>query len=101
VTYGSSGNFFRQIGQDAPFELFLSADEGFVFQLAYRSLTLDRGVLYGVGRIVLFVPKGAPLRADAALTARVRALPHLDLHRRRDGRGGDPRTLRIGLNRRW
>jgi molybdate transport system substrate-binding protein len=25
VSYGSSGNFFRQIAQDAPFELFLSA----------------------------------------------------------------------------
>ena len=34
ITYGSSGNFFRQIAQDAPFELFLSADEEFVFRLA-------------------------------------------------------------------
>ena len=74
VTYGSSGNLFRQIGQDAPFELFLSADEGFVFQLADRNLTPDRGVLYGVGRIVLFVPKGSTLRSDASMSDVARGL---------------------------
>lgn len=65
VTYGSSGNFFRQIAQEAPFELFMSADEDFVFKLADRGLTVDRGALYATGRIVLFVPKGSPVRADA------------------------------------
>ncbi len=68
IAYGSSGNFYRQIVQDAPFELFMSADEGFVFQLAEQNLTLDRGALYAVGRIAFFVPKGSPLRADAALS---------------------------------
>jgi molybdate transport system substrate-binding protein len=65
VSYGSSGNFFRQIAQDAPFELFLSADEEFVFKLAEQGLTLDRGALYATGRIVLFTPKGSPVRPDA------------------------------------
>ena len=64
VSYGSSGNFFRQIAQDAPFELFLSADEAFVFKLADLGRTLDRGALYAIGRIVLFTPKGSPVRAD-------------------------------------
>ena len=68
-TYGSSGNFKTQILQGAPFQLFLSADEGFVFELDEKGLTVDRGTLYGVGRIVLFAPKGAnwapdPLLAD-------------------------------------
>ena len=65
IAYGSSGNFFRQIAQDAPFELFLSADEEFVFKLADQGLTLDRGAQYATGRIVLFTPKGSPVRADA------------------------------------
>jgi len=65
VTYGSSGNFFRQIAQDAPFELFLSADEEFIFKLADQGLTLDRGAQYATGRIVLFAPKGSPVRPDA------------------------------------
>lgn len=65
VSYGSSGNFFRQIAQDAPFELFMSADEDFVFKLARQHLAPDRGVLYAMGRIVLFVPEGSPVKADA------------------------------------
>lgn len=66
ITYGSSGNFFRQIAQQAPFELFLSADEDFIFKLADQQLTLDRGVLYATGRIVLFAPTGSPLKPDLA-----------------------------------
>jgi molybdate transport system substrate-binding protein len=65
VSYGSSGNFFRQIAQGAPFELFMSADEDFVFKLADQHLTPDSGDLYATGRIVLFVPEGSPVKADA------------------------------------
>lgn len=64
ITYGSSGNFARQLQQDAPFEMFLSADEGFVFKLADEGKTLDRGTLYAEGRVVLFVPHGSPLKPD-------------------------------------
>jgi molybdate transport system substrate-binding protein len=67
VTYGSSGNFARQIMQGAPYELFLSADEQFVEALAARGLTHGRGELYGVGRIVVFAPEGSALRPDARL----------------------------------
>ena len=65
LTFGSSGNFLRQIQQGAPFELFMSADEGFVFQLADGGTTADRGALYAEGRIVLFAPKGSALKPDA------------------------------------
>ena len=67
VTYGSSGNFTRQIEQGAPFELLLSADEAYVERLAAGHLTRDRGSLYAVGRIVLFAPHGSPLRLDPGL----------------------------------
>lgn len=65
LTFGSSGNFTSQLLQGAPFEIFLSADEGFVFQLADADKTADRGVLYADGRIVLFAPKGSTLKPDA------------------------------------
>jgi molybdate transport system substrate-binding protein len=67
LTFGSSGNFTRQILQRAPFEMFLSADENFVYQLADAGRTVDRGELYAIGRIVLFVPHGSPVKADAEL----------------------------------
>jgi molybdate transport system substrate-binding protein len=74
IAYGSSGNFFRQIAQNAPFELFMSADERYVFQLADQGLTPDRGVLYAAGRLALFVPKGSALQADAQAADLKRAL---------------------------
>jgi len=67
VTYGSSGNFARQIEQGAPYELYLSADESYVERLADRRLTRDRGTLYALGRLVLFVPHGSPLQPDPQL----------------------------------
>jgi len=67
VTYGSSGNFARQIEQGAPFELFLSADEAYVDRLVERRLTRGGGALYAVGRIVLFAPHGSPLKPDPGL----------------------------------
>lgn len=74
ITYGSSGNFTRQIAQDAPFEIFLSADESYVFALAAQNLTPDRGVRYASGRIVLFVPHRSSLKPDAQLTDLRKAL---------------------------
>lgn len=67
VTYGSSGNLARQIAQRAPYELFMSADEAYVESLALQGLTRDAGDLYGIGRIVLFVPDGSPLTPDPDL----------------------------------
>ncbi|HEY5674386.1 MAG TPA: molybdate ABC transporter substrate-binding protein [Malonomonas sp.] len=67
LTFGSSGNFTHQIEQGAPFELFLSADENYIFRLAERGLTRDRGLPYAIGRVGLFVPHGSPLRADVEL----------------------------------
>lgn len=67
LSFGSSGNYFRQIGQGAPFQLFLSADEAFVHKLHAAGRTEDRGVPYATGRIVLFAPHGAALQVDARM----------------------------------
>jgi len=61
LSLGSSGNITRQIEQGSPVELFLSADEAFVFRLAEGGHTRDRGELYAIGRIVLFTPPGSPI----------------------------------------
>jgi len=67
LAFGSSGNFARQIRQGGPFELYLSADEQYVLDLARDGLARDEGTLYALGRIVLVVPHGSPLRADGSL----------------------------------
>jgi molybdate transport system substrate-binding protein len=67
LAFGSSGNFYRQIRQGAPFQMFLSADEQFALDLARKGFALDEGMLYAVGRIVVLVPHGSPLKADGTL----------------------------------
>jgi len=67
LTFGSSGNFARQIREGAPFELYFSADEAYVFDLARDDFTRDEGTLYAIGRIVLIVPHGSPLSPDGSL----------------------------------
>lgn len=67
LIFGSSGNFYTQIQQGAPFHLFMSADESYVFKLADAGRTVDRGRLYAVGRIGIMVPKGSTLKADSEL----------------------------------
>jgi molybdate transport system substrate-binding protein len=67
LVFGSSGNFYRQIREGAPFQLFLSADERYVEQLAAAGKARDSGVLYAIGRIVLLAPQGAGLQVDGEL----------------------------------
>lgn len=67
LTFGSSGNFFRQISEGAPFQMFLSADEKFVADLAAAALTEDEGDLYAIGRIVIIIRHGSTLKADGTL----------------------------------
>jgi len=67
LSFGSSGNFHRQIMQGAPFELFLAADESHVMDLHARGKTRDQGVLYAIGRIGVMVPHGSPLKPDGSL----------------------------------
>ena len=64
LVFGSSGNLARQAINGAPFDVFLSADEAFVDMLANGGYARDRGTLYGIGRIVLFAPRGSPLAVD-------------------------------------
>ena len=67
LSFGSSGNFTRQIQEGAPFQLFMSADEDLVFRLADAGKTEDRGTVYATGRIVLFTPNGSTVAPDAEM----------------------------------
>jgi molybdate transport system substrate-binding protein len=64
VTYGSSGNFFTQLQNGAPFDLFFSADITYPQKLAEKGLGADNVFLYAIGRLVVWVPKDSPLPVD-------------------------------------
>lgn len=68
VTYGSSGNFFAQIQNGAPFDLFFSADRGFPDKLVAGHLAdADSLQIYAMGRLVLWLPGDSPLDPAAGL----------------------------------
>jgi molybdate transport system substrate-binding protein len=58
LTSGSSGNFFTQIEQGAPFDVFLSADIGYPKRLVAEGLaSADSLFVYAHGKIVLWTTK--------------------------------------------
>src|SRR5713226_6517628 len=62
LSLGSSGNFFAQLSNGAPFDLYFSADISYSKKLEEAGLA-EPGTLYmyAVGRIVVWVPKGSPI----------------------------------------
>jgi molybdate transport system substrate-binding protein len=60
VTYGSSGNFFSQLQNGAPFDLFFSADIDYPKKLEAAGLA-EPGTLYeyAIGRIAIWTPADA------------------------------------------
>ena len=65
ATYGSSGNFFAQIQNQAPFDIFLAADMDYPDKLVKAGLALDeKAFLYAIGGLVLWVPKASPIDVE-------------------------------------
>jgi molybdate transport system substrate-binding protein len=62
VTFGSSGNFYSQLQNQAPFDLFLSADMEYPRKLAQQGLSLSGTEFsYAVGRLAVWVPASSPM----------------------------------------
>src|SRR6188768_3842879 len=74
LVFGASGTLTRQIQDGAPFELFLAADEEFPKQLTAAGLTRDAGVVYAIGRLALFAPRGSLLTVDERLDGLARLM---------------------------
>jgi len=70
LTFGSSGNFFSQIRNGAPFDIFFSADVDYPRRLEAAGL-VEPGTLaqYATGRIALWVRTGSPIDINRGMQA--------------------------------
>ena len=65
TTYGSSGNFFAQLSNQAPFDIYFSADIDYPRKLIEQGQGLKESeFLYAVGRIVVWVRNDSSLDLD-------------------------------------
>ncbi|MDN3510385.1 MAG: molybdate ABC transporter substrate-binding protein [Candidatus Jettenia sp.] len=68
ISYGSSGNFFAQIKQGAPFDIFFSADTTYPARLEEEGLAVKgESKIYAFGSIVLWIPKKSSLNPRKGL----------------------------------
>jgi molybdate transport system substrate-binding protein len=65
ITYGSSGNFYAQLSNRAPFDIFFSADVDYPRRLIREGAALaDTEFLYGIGRLVVWVLRTSPIDVE-------------------------------------
>jgi molybdate transport system substrate-binding protein len=69
LSFGSSGNFFAQIQNGAPYDLFFSADVSYPQKLQDAGLTQPGSLYeYATGKIVLWVPKTSVIDVSKGLS---------------------------------
>src|ERR1700683_3610003 len=69
-TYGSSGNFFQQIQNGAPFDIFFSANLDYAKKLEAGGLTEPGSYYqYARGKIVVWVPRNSRLDLSSGLNS--------------------------------
>jgi len=81
LSFGSSGNFTRQILQGAPFQIFLSADKNYVDKLVENNHKPVRSQEFTRGRIGFFIPTGSKLSGKPNLDDIINAIEFDDYNR--------------------
>lgn len=81
ISYSSSGNLTRQIRQGAPYELFLSANADYTERLYLQQKTLDKGVIFALGRLAILTGNNSSLPLDEELVGIKKLAEAGQLHR--------------------
>jgi molybdate transport system substrate-binding protein len=103
VTYGSSGNFYAQLSNRAPFDIFFSADVDYPRRLIRQGLApADTEFLYGRGRLVVWVARTSvidiqKLGMQALLSPSVRRVAIANPHHAPYGRAAEAAMKSLGV----
>lgn len=103
ASYGSSGAFYAQIMNGAPYDVFLSADEGYPQKLVQAGLADGASAFrYSRGRLVLWVPKDSPIALErlgmkALLDPSVRRIAIANPRHAPYGRAAEAALAKLGL----
>jgi molybdate transport system substrate-binding protein len=103
VSYGSSGNFFAQLSNKAPFDIFFSADVEYPRRLVEQGLAArEDEFLYAVGHLVVWVPRDSNLDLDrrgirALLDAGVRKVAIANPRHAPYGRAAEAALKKLGV----
>ncbi len=103
VTYGASGNFYAQLCNKAPFDVFFSADVEYPRRLIDKGLAArEDEFLYAVGHLVVWVPNASPLELDrlgirALLDPRVRKIAIANPRHAPYGRAAEAALKSLGV----
>lgn len=74
ITLGASGKLFRQIENNAPFEMYIAADDSLVQKLEDANRTRSPGVVIARGRLAVFAPQDSAVKPDPMLQGLANAL---------------------------
>jgi len=103
LTYGSSGNFFSQLSNKAPFDVFFSADMEYPNKLVAAGLAVkDSEFKYALGRIVVWVRNDTPidvatLRMDSLTQPSVKKIAIANPKHAPYGRAAEAAMKKLGV----
>ena len=81
LTFGSSGNFARQIVQGAPYTVFISAGKQYVDFIHANNRGAGKSKPLAHGILILYIPETARLETPATLAAAIKILRYSEYRR--------------------
>lgn len=102
ATYGSSGNFYSQLSNKAPFDIYFSADIDYPRKLIEQGhAEKETEFLYAIGQIVVWIPNDSKLDLnmgmDAVVTSSVRKIAIANPQHAPYGRAAEAAMKKLGV----